>query len=49
MARELGETSVMFMVHPTLTAKEIDDTIRAVKKVMNAASNPKVAEFRKAA
>lgn len=49
VARELGETSVMFMVHPTLTAKEIDDTIKAVKKVMGAASKIEIAPLRRAA
>ena len=38
IARELGETSLMFMVHPTLTAKEIDATIVGIKKVMSAAT-----------
>lgn len=38
VARELGETSLMFMVHPTLTAKEIDHTVTAIKKVMHAAT-----------
>ena len=38
VARELGETSLMFMVHPTLTKAEIEATATAVKKVMDAAS-----------
>jgi len=38
VARELGETSLMFLVHPTLSDGEIDDTIAAVRKVMERAS-----------
>jgi len=38
VARELGETSLMFLVHPTLSDQEIDDTIAAVRKVMEHAS-----------
>ncbi len=36
-ARQLGETSLMFLVHPTLTDDEVDRTCRAVAKVMDAA------------
>lgn len=39
VARELGETSLMFMVHPTLPAEDIADTARAVEKVMAAATS----------
>ena len=39
VAQELGETSIMFMVHPTLKPTEIDETIRAVNKVMKAAAS----------
>ncbi|HET9741517.1 MAG TPA: DegT/DnrJ/EryC1/StrS family aminotransferase [Terriglobales bacterium] len=38
MARELSETSLAFLVHPTLTAEEIEDTCRAVEKVFAFAS-----------
>jgi len=38
VARELGETSLMFLVHPTLEEKEISDTISAVTKVFKVAS-----------
>ena len=41
-ARELGETSLMFLVHPTLSENDIQDTCRAVENVMQAASAPKV-------
>jgi dTDP-4-amino-4,6-dideoxygalactose transaminase len=34
VAKELGETSVMFLVHPTLTEKEIEKTCAAIEKVM---------------
>ena len=37
VARELGETALMFMVHPTLTEQDMMDTARAVRKVMAAA------------
>jgi len=33
-AKELGETSLMFLVHPTLTEDEIEQTCDAIKKVM---------------
>lgn len=36
-AKNLGETSLMFLVHPTLGEAEMEDTVRAVSKVMNAA------------
>ena len=38
IARELGETSLMFQVHPTLSDSDIHDTIAAVQKVMRHAS-----------
>jgi dTDP-4-amino-4,6-dideoxygalactose transaminase len=34
VARELGETSLMFLVHPTLSAAAIDRTCAAIKSVM---------------
>ena len=34
VAKELGETSVMFLVHPTLTEEEIQKTCAAIDKVM---------------
>jgi dTDP-4-amino-4,6-dideoxygalactose transaminase len=37
VARELGETSLMFMVHPTLAEADLRDTARAVGKVMRRA------------
>jgi dTDP-4-amino-4,6-dideoxygalactose transaminase len=36
-ARQLGETSLMFLVHPTLTDVEVERTCGAVAKVMDAA------------
>jgi dTDP-4-amino-4,6-dideoxygalactose transaminase len=34
VARKLGETSLMFLVHPTLSQQNIDDTIRVIKDIM---------------
>lgn len=38
VARELGETSLMFLVHPTVTEQDLADTCAAVSKVMNRAT-----------
>lgn len=38
VARELGDTSLMFLVHPTLTSTEIDKTCMALRDVMEEAS-----------
>ncbi len=38
VARELGETSLMFKVHPTLSERDLADTCMAVSKVMQIAS-----------
>lgn len=38
VARELGETSLMFLVHPTLTQSEIEKTCRVLTEVMDRAS-----------
>jgi dTDP-4-amino-4,6-dideoxygalactose transaminase len=35
VARQLGETSLMFLVHPTLSEEDMLDTCHAVEKVMN--------------
>jgi dTDP-4-amino-4,6-dideoxygalactose transaminase len=40
IAHELGETSLMFLVHPTLAEEDIRATCNAVKKVMSAATEP---------
>jgi len=37
-AQMLGETSLMFLVHPTLSERDMLDTVRAVKKVFGRAS-----------
>ena len=34
VARELGETSLMFLTHPTLTPAEIDKTCAVIREVM---------------
>ena len=38
IAKELGETSLMFLVHPTLTAEEITKTVDAIHHVLSQAS-----------
>lgn len=38
IARELGETSLMFLVHPTLTGAEIEKTCAVIKEVMTEAT-----------
>jgi dTDP-4-amino-4,6-dideoxygalactose transaminase len=38
VAKALGETSLMFLVHPTLTRAEIDKTVDVIQKVLEAAS-----------
>jgi dTDP-4-amino-4,6-dideoxygalactose transaminase len=38
VARQLGETSLMFLVHPTLSEQDMLDTVRAVEKVLKGAS-----------
>lgn len=39
IAKELGETSLMFLVHPTLTEVNIFETCRVVEKVMSSAAS----------
>jgi dTDP-4-amino-4,6-dideoxygalactose transaminase len=34
VAKELGETSLMFLVHPNLGQKEMEETVRVVRGVM---------------
>jgi hypothetical protein len=50
-AQELGERSLMFMVHPTLSREEVEDTVAAVTKVMRvvAADAEQVDSLRRAA
>jgi hypothetical protein len=38
VARELGETSLMFLVHPTLVAEDVAGTCEALRKVMEVAA-----------
>ena len=40
IAKELGETSLMFLVHPTLTEAEIEKTCEAIRIVMQRAVKP---------
>jgi dTDP-4-amino-4,6-dideoxygalactose transaminase len=37
-ARQLGETSLMFLVHPTLTPSELEKTCHAIDSVLAEAS-----------
>lgn len=39
VARDLAETSLMFLVHPTLSDEDMNDTVTAVNKVMLMCSN----------
>lgn len=39
VARELGETSLMFLTHPTLTDAELERTVEAVNQIMSSASS----------
>jgi dTDP-4-amino-4,6-dideoxygalactose transaminase len=39
VAKELGETALMFLVHPTLTGAEIDKTCQVIRQVMGEASS----------
>jgi dTDP-4-amino-4,6-dideoxygalactose transaminase len=39
VAKELGETSIMFLVHPTLTRDEIQKTCDVIEQVMTRASS----------
>jgi hypothetical protein len=40
VAKELGETSLMFLVHPTLTEAEVAKTCEVASRVLSAASRP---------
>lgn len=40
VARELGETSLMFLVHPTLTPDEMQKSFEAIGKVLTEAQKP---------
>jgi dTDP-4-amino-4,6-dideoxygalactose transaminase len=38
IAKELGETTLMFLIHPTLILDEMNAMCRAIEKIMNQAS-----------
>jgi dTDP-4-amino-4,6-dideoxygalactose transaminase len=38
VVRELGETSLMFLVHPTLSEQDMSDTCHAIEKVIGMAA-----------
>jgi dTDP-4-amino-4,6-dideoxygalactose transaminase len=40
VAKMLGETSIMFLVHPTMTEAEVAKTCEVVQRVMELASRP---------
>ncbi|MNI11302.1 dTDP-3-amino-3,6-dideoxy-alpha-D-galactopyranose transaminase [compost metagenome] len=40
IAKELGETSLMFLVHPTLTEAEVEKTCKVIRSVMQQAVKP---------
>ena len=46
VARDLGETSLMFLVHPTLSEIDMIDTCNAVRGVFQAAANGHNGKFR---
>lgn len=48
VARELGQTSLMFQVHPTLSLDDVDDTSRAAAKVLRAATTEAIPRRRAA-
>lgn len=48
VARQLGETSLMFQVHPTLSRTDMDDTFRAVERVLRVATKPASSQRRAA-
>lgn len=39
VSRDLGDTSIMLLVHPTLTDTEIDKTCDVLQEVLSLASN----------
>jgi dTDP-4-amino-4,6-dideoxygalactose transaminase len=45
VARELGETSMMFVVHPTLTEEEMLSAARVIREVVVAATSPEARAF----
>lgn len=49
VARELGDTSLLFLVHPTLPAAAMDATVAAVRQVMAEATAPAAAALERAA
>jgi dTDP-4-amino-4,6-dideoxygalactose transaminase len=38
VARELSETAIMLLVHPTLSENDMHDTVKVVEKVLAVAS-----------
>jgi hypothetical protein len=48
VARRLGETALMFQVHPTLSLADMDDTCQAVERVLRIAAEAAMPERRAA-
>jgi dTDP-4-amino-4,6-dideoxygalactose transaminase len=46
VARELGETSLMFLCHPTLTETEIDRTCKVLREVMAESTERRETDYR---
>lgn len=44
VAKELGDTSLMFLVHPTLTTDEINKMIYVIQLILNFASKPRISQ-----
>ncbi len=40
-AKTLGETTLMFLIHPTLTTAEMDEMCNVIDSVMSEAGNQK--------
>lgn len=41
VARELGDNSLMFLIHPTLTDKEMQKSVEVIHKILTKASKPR--------
>jgi dTDP-4-amino-4,6-dideoxygalactose transaminase len=46
VAQELGETSLMFLVHPTLTDADMDRTCQVIGEVLSIAAGKNSLEVR---
>jgi dTDP-4-amino-4,6-dideoxygalactose transaminase len=39
-ARELGETSLLFLIHPTFTQEDMDECASRIRRVLESATRP---------